>query len=131
MFAAGDFLGCLFSLSASRLRFVLWRPHHGLRLVVRCAHREPADVFLALVRDVVETLLLHRLICVCFLLSYSSSGERREGGGTHVVHGRSRMTKDPRLSNAGTDHVGFSPTMQILLAPRTFLHMDDRIQLIY
>ena len=35
------------------------------------------------------------------------------------MHGRSRMTIDPRipLFNAGTEHVGFSQTRQALLAP--------------
>ena len=40
------------------------------------------------------------------------------GGCTRVVHGRSRMTIDPRiLTNAGTEQVGFSPTRQTLVAP--------------
>ena len=34
------------------------------------------------------------------------------------MHGRSRMTIDPRIfTNAGREHVGFSPTKQTLLAP--------------
>ena len=32
------------------------------------------------------------------------------------VNGRSRITKDPRIAT-GTEHVGFSPTRQTLLAP--------------
>ena len=32
-------------------------------------------------------------------------------GSTQFVHGRSRMTIDPRIpNNGGTEHVGFSPT---------------------
>ena len=40
--------------------------------------------------------------------------EGRGGGGTHVMHGRSRMTIDPpRIPTYfGTDHVGFSPTRE-------------------
>ena len=34
-----------------------------------------------------------------------------------IIHGRSRMTIDPRIYYAGTEHVGFSPTRQKLLAP--------------
>ena len=33
------------------------------------------------------------------------------------MHGRSRMTIDSHPHNAGTEHVGFSPTRQTLLAP--------------
>ena len=44
-----------------------------------------------------------------------------EGGGracTQFVHGRSRMTINPEHPYyAGTEHVGFSPTRQTLLAP--------------
>ena len=45
---------------------------------------------------------------------------RGRGGGTQFVHGRVRMTID-RPSHpcyAGTEHIGFSPTRQTLLAPR-------------
>ena len=36
---------------------------------------------------------------------------------SHVMHGRSRMTIDPRTSeNAGTEHVLCSPTRQTLVA---------------
>ena len=48
-------------------------------------------------------------------------GGREEGVGGGVLgimHGRSRTTIDPRTPhNAGTEHVGFLPTIQILLAP--------------
>ena len=41
-------------------------------------------------------------------------------GGVYSIfaHGRSRMTIDPRIPNARTEHVGFSPTRQTFLAPR-------------
>ena len=40
------------------------------------------------------------------------------GGCTQFVHGRSRMTINPRIfTNAGRERVGFSPTRQTLLAP--------------
>ena len=39
------------------------------------------------------------------------------GAGTQFVHGRSRMIVDLRPYYAGTEHIGFSPTMQALLAP--------------
>ena len=41
------------------------------------------------------------------------------GGYTRVMHGRSRMIIDPRSHpcHVGTEHVGFSPTRQTLLAP--------------
>ena len=44
---------------------------------------------------------------------------RRQVGCTHVMHGRSRMAIDPRIPicNAGTEHVGLSPTRKTLLAP--------------
>ena len=39
-------------------------------------------------------------------------------GGTHFVHGRSRMApRSSHLYYAGAEHVGFSPTRQTLLAP--------------
>ena len=46
------------------------------------------------------------------------SGKGREGKGVLIVmHGRGCMTIDPRIpTNAGTEHVGFSPTRQTLLA---------------
>ena len=41
-----------------------------------------------------------------------------------IMHGRSsRVTIDPRIPyNAGTEHVGFSPTRQTLLAPNAKHH---------
>ena len=33
------------------------------------------------------------------------------------MHGRIRIAIDPRVLYAGTEHVGFSPTRQALLAP--------------
>ena len=48
-----------------------------------------------------------------------SGGSGTTRGGTQFVHGRSRMTVDPRIPTiyAATEHVGFSPTRQTLLAP--------------
>ena len=44
--------------------------------------------------------------------------EAQEGGILIVMHGRSRMTIDPRIpNNARTEHVGGSPTRQTMLAP--------------
>ena len=51
-------------------------------------------------------------------------GGREEWGEVYsipgIVHGRSRMAIDPRIPiyNAGTEHVGFSPTRQTVLAPK-------------
>ena len=43
-------------------------------------------------------------------------GAAEWGGGVLIImHGRSRMTIDPRIYYAGTEHVGFSPTRQKLL----------------
>ena len=40
------------------------------------------------------------------------------GGGVLIImHGRSRMTEDHRIPTTGTEHVGFSPPRQALLAP--------------
>ena len=51
-----------------------------------------------------------------------SIGEMYSGlmhGHSRMTIGRSRMTIDPRKPyNGGTEHVGFSPTRQALLAPR-------------
>ena len=52
-------------------------------------------------------------------------GRGKGGGGVldriyvlGFMHGHSRMTVDPRIpTNAGTEHVGFSPNRQTLLAP--------------
>ena len=39
-------------------------------------------------------------------------------GCTHLIHGRSRMTIDPRIPTmAGAEHVGFPPTRRSLFAP--------------
>ena len=40
-----------------------------------------------------------------------------EGGCTQFVHGRNRMTIDPRIPTTPGRHVGFSPTRQTLLEP--------------
>ena len=40
-------------------------------------------------------------------------GEEGGGGGTHIIHDRSRIPIDPRIpANAGTELVGFSPTKE-------------------
>ena len=50
--------------------------------------------------------------------NYSPKDTLNSGGGVHIVmYGRSGMTIDPRIPyNARTQHVGFSPTRQTLLA---------------
>ena len=86
-----------------------------------------------------------------YLSQHGLSNHATDGGGcTHAVHGRIRTTGPSHPKNAGTGHVRFSPTRQILLAPsakrrevsgesheglfasykepvvrRTFLHIDD------
>ena len=53
-------------------------------------------------------------------IQYRIRSRRAEGGGgcTQFVHGRSRMAIRPSHPYyAGTEHVGFSPTRQTLLAP--------------
>ena len=69
-------------------------------------------------------------------LGEGAGGVNGWGGCTHFVHGRSRMTIDPRmptlpgrstlgfhqpgrhcLHRAGSEHVGFSPTRQTLFPP--------------
>ena len=52
-------------------------------------------------------------------LAVSKGGDSGWWGYTQFVHGRSRMTIRPSHPYyAGTEHVGFSPTRQTLLAPR-------------
>ena len=41
----------------------------------------------------------------------------RRGGCTHIMHGRSVDTVDPRIRTNGKEHVGFASTRQTLLAP--------------
>ena len=51
------------------------------------------------------------------------------GGGTHVMRCRSRMTISPRIPyNAGTEHVGFSPSGQTLLAQSAVRRSASRIK---
>ena len=85
-----------------------------LRGVVSAPARQPKCLIRLLPKNITTKVVIPKM------LRETYKAEVVGGGGIQFVHGRSRMTIWYRPSHpyyAETEHVGFSPTRQTLLAP--------------